>query len=87
MYLVTEPSQEEWQVPLCKTGGSQGAWGWQVSMSPRPVPPSAREHALQGAKAPAQERVGMMGKIPGFSFLVSRLEFLLATKRFLRLGS
>lgn len=87
MYLVTEPSQEEWQVPLCKTGGSQGAWGWQVSMSPRPVPPSAREHALQGAKAPAQERVGMMGKIPGFSFLVSRLEFLLATKGFLRLGS
>lgn len=56
-------------------------------MSPRPVPPSAQEHALQGAKAPAQERVGMMGKIPGFSFLVSRLEFLLATKGFLRLGS
>lgn len=28
-----------------------------VSMSPRPIPPSAREHALQGAKAPAHRNV------------------------------
>lgn len=64
---------------MSKVGGGQGARGWQVGPS-HCTAESERTH-WQSARVTAQSLVGMLGKIPGFSFLISTLGFLLLGQR------